>query len=108
MSDLDSVRGHHRVAAILLSLEPSEATAIMRNMKLEVVERVANAMLELDPRLTEAGAVDRLYKFRAAGERSTTRLRTGDRRTTGSLCRPGLPTYAARMALVGGRLLLVF
>jgi len=61
VSGLDSVQGHHRVAAILLSLEPSEATAIMRSMKLEVVEKVANAMLELDPRLTEAGAVDRLY-----------------------------------------------
>ena len=62
MSEFDSVQGHHRVAAILLSLEPSEATAIMRSMKLEVVEQVANAMLELDPRLTEAGAVDRLYQ----------------------------------------------
>lgn len=61
MSDLDSVQGHHRVAAILLSLDPSEATAIMRNMKLDVVDKVANAMLELDPRLTEIGAVDRLY-----------------------------------------------
>lgn len=61
MSDLESVQGHHRVAAILLSLDPSEATAIMRNMKLDVVEKVANAMLELDPRLTEEGALDNLY-----------------------------------------------
>jgi len=61
VSGSDPVRGHHRVAAILLSLDPAEATAILRNMKLDVVEAVANAMLELDPRLTEAGAVDRLY-----------------------------------------------
>jgi len=61
MNDLDSVQGHHRVAAILLSLEPSEATAIMRSMKLEVVDQIASAMLELDPRLTEVGAIDKLY-----------------------------------------------
>lgn len=62
MSDLDSIKGHHRVAAILLSLDPAEATAILRSMKLDVVDQVANAMLELDPRLTQAGAIDELYR----------------------------------------------
>ena len=61
MSELNDVQGHHRVAAILLSLEAKERAAILRSMKPGVVGRVADAMLELDPRLTAEGAIDQLY-----------------------------------------------
>ena len=60
MSDLDDVAGIQRVAAFLLSLDSKKASEVMSSMAPEVVSRVAEAMLDLDPRLTETGVVDEL------------------------------------------------
>ncbi len=60
MGKLDDVQGHHKVAAFLLSLDPAARATVMGKMKPDAVELVASAMLELDPRLTEAGVVEEL------------------------------------------------
>ena len=60
MSGIGDVQGHQRVAALLLSLGKEERAAIMRKMKPDAVALVADAMLELDPRLTEVGVLDEL------------------------------------------------
>ncbi len=60
MSNLGDVKGHHKVAALLLSLDVETRAKVLSKMKEEAVERVAAAMVELDPRLTEVGIVDLL------------------------------------------------
>ncbi len=60
MSKLDEVKGHQRVAAFLLSLEKGTRAKVMATMNPETVEFVAAAMIDLDPRLTDAGVIDLL------------------------------------------------
>jgi flagellar motor switch protein FliG len=62
MSELASVQGYQRVAAFLLSLEPAVASSVLKGMPPEVVARVAQAMIDLDPRLTGKGVVEELYR----------------------------------------------
>lgn len=62
MSEKAPILGHQRVAAFLLSLEPEAATNILRHMKEDVVSKVARAMVDLDPRLSEVGTVEQLYR----------------------------------------------
>jgi flagellar motor switch protein FliG len=67
MSALGSIHGYQRVAALLLSLERETASAILKSMPAEVVTRVAQAMVDLDPRLTQQGVVDELRRDLARG-----------------------------------------
>jgi flagellar motor switch protein FliG len=67
MSALGSIQGHQRVAAFLLSLEPAVASAILKAMKPELVSKVAQAMIDLDPRLSQKGVVDELVRELARG-----------------------------------------
>ena len=62
MKELASVHGTQRVAAFLLSLEPAVATAILKGMTPDAVAKVARAMIDLDPRLSQAGVVDELFR----------------------------------------------
>jgi flagellar motor switch protein FliG len=62
MSELATIQGVQRVAAFLLSLEPAQASAILKGMPPEVVTRVAQAMVDLDPRLTKKGMLDELLR----------------------------------------------
>ena len=62
MKELASVHGTQRVAAFLLSLEPAVATAILKGMTPDAVTKVARAMIDLDPRLSQAGVVDELFR----------------------------------------------
>ncbi len=62
MKELDAVQGTQRVAAFLLALEPALATAILKSMSPEIVGRVAQAMIDLDPRLSRAGVTEELYR----------------------------------------------
>ena len=62
MTDLNEIAGHQKVAAFLLSLEPDTAKNILRHLKGDVVEKVAQSMVDFDPRLSEAGTVDELYR----------------------------------------------
>ncbi len=62
MNALGSVQGTQRVAAFLLSLEPAVASAILKKMSPEVVARVAQAMIDLDPRLSGEGVVEELFR----------------------------------------------
>lgn len=62
MSEKGPILGHQRVAAFLLSLEPEAATNVLRHMKEDIVAKVARAMVDLDPRLSEVGTVDQLYR----------------------------------------------
>jgi flagellar motor switch protein FliG len=57
-----TIAGPQRVAAFLLSLEPEAAAPILKSLKEDVLAEVARAMVELDPRLSEPGAVERLYR----------------------------------------------
>jgi flagellar motor switch protein FliG len=67
MSELASIRGYQRVAAFLLSLEPPVASALLKGMAPDVVTKVAQAMVDLDPRLTAQGVVDDLVRELARG-----------------------------------------
>ena len=67
MADLGSIQGYQRVAAFLLSLEPGVASSILKNMPADVVTKVAQAMIDLDPRLTQHGVVDQLVRELARG-----------------------------------------
>lgn len=60
MSALVTFHGAQRVAAFLLSLEPAAASALLKTLAGDVVAPVAEAMIDLDPRLTRAGVVDEL------------------------------------------------
>lgn len=60
MSKLDEVSGAQRVAALLLSLDTETRASVLGKMREDVVDRVAAAMMDLDPRLTEGGVVDLL------------------------------------------------
>ena len=62
MSEPASIAGHQQVAAFLLSLDPEKARNVLRHIKKDVVDDVARAMVDLDPRLTEEGTVERLYR----------------------------------------------
>ncbi len=55
-----SIPGHQRVAALLLSLEPDERAKLLKTLKPDVVELVAQAMMELDSRLSDEGVVDKI------------------------------------------------
>ena len=67
MSDLAAITGYQRVAAFLLSLEPAQASAILKGMAPDVVTRVAQAMIDLDPRLAQQGVVEQLVRELARG-----------------------------------------
>jgi flagellar motor switch protein FliG len=67
MTDLGSIQGYQRVAAFLLSLEPAVASSILKSMAPDVVTKVAQAMIDLDPRLTQRGVVDDLVRELARG-----------------------------------------
>jgi flagellar motor switch protein FliG len=67
MKDAGSIQGYQRVAAFLLSLEPAMASAVLKGMAPDVVTRVAQAMIDLDPRLSESGVVDELVRDLARG-----------------------------------------
>jgi len=60
LGDIGDIKGHHKVAALLLSLDPSTRAAVLGKMNEDVLERVAVAMMELDPRLTGVGVVELL------------------------------------------------
>jgi len=67
MSELSTIQGVQRVAAFLLSLEPAQATAILKAMPPDVVTRVAQAMVDLDPRLQKLGVQEELVREVARG-----------------------------------------
>lgn len=67
MTELASIHGYQRVAAFLLSLEPTQASAILKGMAPDVVTRVAQAMIDLDPRLAQQGVVGELVRELARG-----------------------------------------
>jgi flagellar motor switch protein FliG len=67
MTDLGAIQGYQRVAAFLLSLEPPLASSILKGMPSDVVTRVAQAMIDLDPRLTEQGVASELVRELARG-----------------------------------------
>jgi flagellar motor switch protein FliG len=60
MTALTPTRGAQRVAAFLLSLEPAAAAAVLKTLASDVVAPVAQAMIDLDPRLARAGVADDL------------------------------------------------
>lgn len=62
MSTTQEPRGHHRVAAFLLSLGEAEAASVMRHLEQRVVRDVAVAMGELDTSFADPAAVERLYR----------------------------------------------
>ncbi len=62
MSDPSGISGHQRVAALLLSLDANKRSAILKTLRPDVIEKVARAMVDLDERLVQAGAVDSLYR----------------------------------------------
>ena len=67
MTDLGNIQGYQRVAAFLLSLEPPVASSLLKGMGADVAAKVAQAMVDLDPRLTAQGVVDDLVKELARG-----------------------------------------
>lgn len=73
------ISGHQRVAAFLLSLDPKVAAALLKRMSDDVVQAVSEAMLDLDPRLAQADAVDGLYRELAVAIHGPKRIRACDR-----------------------------
>jgi flagellar motor switch protein FliG len=78
MSDAGTIQGTQRVAAFLLSLEPAQASAILKAMPGDVVGKVAQAMIDLDPRLSRQGVVDDLVRELARGLNGPRTLRAAD------------------------------
>lgn len=62
MGELDSIQGYQRAAAFLLAVEPGVASAILKGMRPEVAARIAQAMVDLDPRLEKPGVRDELVR----------------------------------------------
>ncbi len=81
----DPIQGHQRVAALLLSLEPEVARSILQTLREDVVAKVAAAMTQLDPRLTEAKVLDDLYRDLARAVHGEKALRPYPRDELGKL-----------------------
>jgi flagellar motor switch protein FliG len=62
MPDLSAIQGPQKVAAFLLALEPAVASSILKGMPTELAVRVAEAMMDLDPRLTQPGVREELVR----------------------------------------------
>lgn len=62
MSEPGAIAGPQRVAAFLLSLEPEVATSVLKTMSEDLVGKVAEAMVDLDPRLAKGSSVAELYR----------------------------------------------
>ncbi len=62
MSGQGEVGGRQRVAALLLSLEPDVAKSVLSTLSDDVVTEVAQAMVDLDPRLADPEAIDDLMR----------------------------------------------
>jgi len=95
VSNLEGVAGIQRVAAFLLSLDRQKASEIMSGMAPEIVSRVAEAMLDLDPRLTDTGVVDELVKQVAGKVRGPRTVRAADDQSVKTLLDSALGTSAA-------------
>ena len=102
MSNLEGVAGIQRVAAFLLSLDRQKASEIMSGMAPEIVSRVAEAMLDLDPRLTDTGVVDELVKQVAGKVRGPRTVRAADDQSVKTLLDSALGTSAAACFPVSG------
>ena len=94
MSKLEGVAGIQRVAAFLLSLDRQKASEIMSGMAPEVVTRVAEAMLDLDPRLTDTGVVDELVRQVAGKVRGPRTVLSADDQSVKTLLDSALGTTA--------------
>jgi len=62
VSDLKGIDGHQRVAAFLLSLDHERAIGILKTLDEDVVAKVAQSMLDLDPRLRDPSTLQGLYR----------------------------------------------
>ncbi len=62
MSDASAIAGHQQVAAFLLGLDPETQQKVLRHLDKRVLDDVARAMIDLDPRLTAGGTLERLYR----------------------------------------------
>jgi len=78
MKDPGTIGGHQRVAAFLLSLGPETAKGVLRHLREDVIEDVVQAMADLDPRLSEAGTVEELYRDLALSVHGPKRLAAAD------------------------------
>lgn len=78
MSELAHIHGYQRVAAFLLSLEPQLASSILKGMAPDVVTKVAQAMVDLDPRLAQQGVVQSLVRELARGLNGPRQVRACD------------------------------
>ena len=78
MTDLGNIQGYQRVAAFLLSLEPALASSILKGMAPDVVTRVAQAMIDLDPRLSGPEVTKELVRELARGINGPRALRACD------------------------------
>ena len=79
MVDLEAVHGIQKVAAFLLSLEREKAAALLKKMPPKVVERVAEAMTSLDPKLAQDGVADQLVRELARSLHKPKGVRAADR-----------------------------
>ncbi len=75
MNAADALQGHERVAALLLSLPSEAARAILQTMREDVVTKVAAAMTQLDPRLSDEKMLSGLYRDLARAIHGPKRLR---------------------------------
>ena len=90
MSKIDKVEGHHRVAALLLSLEQETRAALMAKLSDDAVASVAAAMTDLDPRLTETGIVDLLKSDLARSLHGETSVSSCDTTTLHGMLSAGI------------------
>jgi flagellar motor switch protein FliG len=70
----DGLQGTQRVAAFLLSLDPETAKKVIGSLAPDVVEAVAQAMLELPADLGAPGKVQDLHRELALGLNSQKRV----------------------------------
>ncbi|HED63963.1 MAG TPA: hypothetical protein ENJ09_00245 [Planctomycetes bacterium] len=101
MSKLADIDGAQKVAALLLSLDVETRASVLGKMREDVVDRVAAAMLELDPRLTEGGVVDLLKESLAKTVHGQPTIRPLGERDLSEILSRGLGKQRAEALLKG-------
>ncbi len=99
MSEPGAIAGPQRVAAFLLSLDPGVATSILKTMGEDLVARVAQAMVDLDPRLTKGASVSELYRAIALDLNGPKQLKACDAAALEALLAPAFGPQKSRQVV---------
>lgn len=99
MANLKEVPGVHRVAALLLSLDERSRAALLSKLRSDVAEKVADAMLAIDERVTDPSALDELKQELARELHRRSAIRAAGEEELGAILQAGLGQAAGTRVL---------